>query len=177
MKARTLILIVASSVFVSSCAVLAPPRQNSITSVETQSRPARSGVELEKQPFDGLPPYSRSYLSSLAKAFAAGDMDKLLEQGEKDYEKRVRSRVSVDEYFALLYRAGSYAEPDSPYQKARSTKIDVSKITGLTFNGWSENGPVLVVRGKLRFADGSTAPCILNILWKIDPPRILGWEL
>ena len=36
---------------------------------------------------------------------------------------------------------------------------------------------MLEVRAKLRSADGSVAPCLIYVLWKLDPPRILGREL
>lgn len=177
MKPRTLLISILLASLLASCAAAPPPAQPKVaaSSKETRPRPLRPGSELGSKTFAELPTSLRSYLMELAEAFSAGDREKLIRQGEAGYEKRVRPRVDPNEYLALLYRAGAYAE-EHPLDDSRPSRLDTRKIVSLSFTGWSEKGPVIAVRGKLRLGDGQAVPCVLNVLWKLEPPKLIGWE-
>lgn len=159
-----------------SCSVV-PPAQR-----ETAKAPAlppetvrKPGAELDSAVFKQLPPGSREYLASIAEAAASGNADHLLAQGERDYSRRVRPAVDRDTYAALLYRIGDYSR-ETPIGAGGPSRADLGRASGMRFTGWEENGPVLEVRARLRFKDGTEQPCALYVLWKLSPPQILGAE-
>ena len=160
---------------ISSCALLPPSASPGPIASPSPPIEKRPGAELAGPTFRQLPPGSREYLESIADAVAAGNTAFLLTQGERDYAQRIRPAVDPGEYAALLYRVDAYSA-DSPAISEKKPRADLGRARKLSFTGWEENGPVLEVRGRLEFKDGTVQPCALFVLWKLSPPRILGRE-
>jgi hypothetical protein len=121
--------------------------------------------------FSGLPADIRDYLLNLSAAFAAHNTAYLLDQGESEYERIVKGGVDDDEYLALLYRAGAYAEDAewlSPFA------LDVSKISFIDYTAWRERGPVLEVDGIMYMDNGPPFLFSIMLLWRLGNPKILG---
>jgi hypothetical protein len=174
--------------FFISCAVMPPERATSTqrTSAPEQppatTRPAapsrtaeRPGSELDTGVFAKLPAETKTYLAAVSRAAASGDVAFLLAQGELDYARRTRVMLDADAYAAALYRIGEYSN-DSPAGGGRPTRFNLAQTASIRYTGWAERGPLFEIRGKIRFRDGSEESCTLYVLWKLDPPRILGAE-
>jgi len=172
MTARIAVSIALIAAAFASCAVMPPAASQPPPS---GARPPVPGEELRDATFRELPPGSREYLASIAEAVAAGNTPFLLAQGERGYSARIRPGVDPGSYAALLYRVGAYAG-DSPAGSETAPRVDLGGAKSLRFTGWEEEGPILAVRGRLEFKDGSAQPCALYVLWKLEPPRILGRE-
>jgi hypothetical protein len=125
----------------------------------------------ETELFGGLPDDIRTYLFRLGTAFAAHDSAFLLSQGESEYEKEVRSKVDDDEYLALLYRAGVYAE-DAEWQSPFA--LDLDRVTFIDYTSCQEYGPVLEIEGLIYMDTGRPLYCRIILLWRLVPPKILG---
>jgi hypothetical protein len=125
----------------------------------------------EAELFGGLPADIRSYLFRLGAAFSAHDSAFLLSQGESGYEKELRSRVDDDEYLALLYRAGVYAE-DAEWQSPFALNLD--RVAFIDYTSCRENGPVLEIEGLIYMDAGRPLSCRIILLWRLTPPKILG---
>ncbi|MDR2795295.1 MAG: hypothetical protein LBB47_01120 [Spirochaetaceae bacterium] len=118
-----------------------------------------------------LPYGIRAYLLKLSAAFAARDAAFLLAQGEGAYEASARSYVSDDQYLAMLYRAGRYADDadwQSPYE------LNMDKVSHIDYMTWREQGPVLNIDGKIYMNSGRPVACNIKVLWRLDQPKILG---
>jgi hypothetical protein len=127
--------------------------------------------EDERNLFGGLPADIRAYLFKLGTAFAAHDAAFLFAQGESEYEKTVRGGVGDDEYLALLYRAGVYAE-DAEWQSPFA--LDLDHVSFIDYISCEERGPVLEIDGLIYMDAGSPLSCCIILLWRLDPPKILG---
>ncbi|MDR0409896.1 MAG: hypothetical protein LBH18_05815, partial [Spirochaetaceae bacterium] len=104
-------------------------------------------------------------------AFAAHDTAFLLAQGETEYEKNVKNSADDDEYLSLLYRAGVYAE-DAEWQSPFT--LDIDRVRGIDYTSWREQGPVLEVDGIIYMDGGHPLSFSVILLWRLEPPKILG---
>jgi hypothetical protein len=121
--------------------------------------------------FEGLPAGISGYLLDIAAAFAAHDEGFLLDQGEDAYEKTVRNRVDDEQYLAMLYRTGAYADDavwNSPFT------VDIGRVIYVDYGAWKESGPVLEVDGKIQMKSGRPLVFSLKVLWRLDRPKLLG---
>lgn len=137
--------------------------------------PEKPGSELDSPAFALMPPEAKRYLADLSLAFAGADKRFLLAQAESGYERRVKPLFDETRYAALLYRIGPYAK-DAPSAGERMPALDLGAVAGIRFTTWRENGPVIEIGGKLRSRNGKEEDALIVLLWKTDPPRILGWE-
>ncbi len=178
-----------------SCAILAAaalslvacmtaPVPETVTTVPAREKPAERpqaepppppGAELDEPVFSSLDPETKNYLVRLERAFIERDAAFLLSQGERDYEGRVRPGTDDEWYLALLYRLGPYAS-DSEAMDDRPLRVGVGSIAYLRFTGMDRLGPVAGLRGVVALADGTKLPCNVYLLWRLQPPRILGRE-
>jgi hypothetical protein len=127
---------------------------------------------LDREDFRKLPPETRSYLEALSRAFAGQDREQLLSQGEENYEAAVKPYYDEGSYLAMLYRAGAYAV-DSPWDSGRRPSLDPGKTLGIEYLDWEEQGPMLVIRGRL-VTKTETLPCKIVLVWRLRAPKILG---
>ncbi|MDR2659750.1 MAG: hypothetical protein LBC27_07165 [Spirochaetaceae bacterium] len=118
-----------------------------------------------------LPDYVSEYLLGISAAFAAHDSVFLLAQGEAGYEKDVRPFVNDDEYLALLYRAGAYAE-DAEWSSPFS--VDIDNVSFIDYTDWREHGPVLEIDGIMQMKKGPPLSFSIILLWRLPQPKILG---
>jgi len=186
---ETIILLAAGLVALASfasCAAAPAPRTTEASSAAPKKKPspaahrarperALPGSELAGSAFAGLPAEARPYLKALAEAFASGDAERILSQGEPSYEARNRRRLDAGHYAALLYRVGPYSA-EGPDRSDRIPRLDAASPASLRFTGWTDRGPVAEVRGQISLRDGTATPCTIYLLWKALPPRILGRE-
>jgi hypothetical protein len=137
--------------------------------------PAAGGVPgngLDREAFRKLGPETLSCLEALSRAFAGQDREYLLSQGEENYEAAVRPYYDEGSYLAMLYRVGAYAA-ESPWDSGRRPRLEPGEIRGIEYLDWEEQGPMLVIRGRLR-TETETLPCKIVLAWRLRTPRILG---
>jgi hypothetical protein len=130
------------------------------------------GNGLNREAFRKLLPETLDYLEALSRAFAGQDREYLLSQGEENYEAAVKPYYDEDSYLAMLYRSGDYAA-DSLRDSGRRPLLDPEEIRGIEYLDWEEQGPMLVIRGRLR-AKTETLPCKIVLAWRLKAPKILG---
>ncbi len=172
-----------------SCAIL-PPAVPPSTGVATATETGKSETKapesktpperfldngLASPAFSTMDPLTLNYLERFAKAVSTGDTDFLLSQGESWYEERLRPNLDDSSYLAYLYRIGPFSK-DSPAGSGSIPRILPSEIRSVRFRAWNTNGPVLELGGTFGLADGKELPFIMDLLWKLDPPRIIGME-
>jgi hypothetical protein len=126
---------------------------------------------LDREAFRRLGPETRNCLEALSRAFASQDREYLLSQGEENYEAEVKPYYDEDSYLAMLYRAGAYAA-DSPWDSGRPL-LKPEEIRGIEYLDWEEQGPMLVIRGRLLGKAGNL-PCKIVLAWRLMAPKILG---
>jgi hypothetical protein len=130
------------------------------------------GNGLDREAFRKLPPETRNYLEALSRAFTSQDREYLLSQGEENYEAAVKPYYDEGSYLAMLYRAGAYTA-DSPGDSGRQPPLEPGKIRGIEYLDWEEQGPMLVIRGRL-VTRTETLPCKIVLAWRLMAPKILG---
>jgi hypothetical protein len=130
------------------------------------------GNGLDRAAFRELGPETRICLEALSRAFASQDREYLLSQGEENYEAAVRPYYDEGSYLALLYRAGAYAS-DSLWEKGRRPFLEPGEIRGIEYLDWEEQGPMLVIRGRLT-TKTEALPCKIVLAWRLRTPKILG---
>jgi hypothetical protein len=133
---------------------------------------SRDGDGLDKTAFRKLSPETLAYLAALSRAFSSQDREYLLAQGEADYEAAVKPYYDEGSYLAMLYRSGDYAV-DKPGESNRRPVLDPGEIRGIEYLDWEEQGPMLVIRGRLNGRTG-TLPCKIVLAWRLREPKILG---
>ncbi|MDR3356214.1 MAG: hypothetical protein LBO04_03395 [Spirochaetaceae bacterium] len=158
-----------------SCAGFAGLKNGETTpperSAEKPPAPAEGHYQEEKALFKELPSGIRAYLLKLSAAFAGHDAAFLIAQGEDGYEKAVRNSVYDDEYLAMLYRAGIYAD-DALWQSPE--ELDLDHVVYIDYTAWREQGPVLGVDGNIYMDGGRLINFSMKVLWRLDEPKILG---
>jgi hypothetical protein len=130
------------------------------------------GNGLDREAFRKLGPEARSCLEALSRAFASQDREYLLSQGEENYEAAVKPYYDEGSYLAMLYRIGTYAV-DSPWDSGRQPRLEPGEILGIEYLDWEEQGPMLVIRGRLT-TKTETLPCKIVLGWRLRTPKILG---
>jgi hypothetical protein len=121
--------------------------------------------------FKGLPAGTRFYLLQLQRAFALHDAAFLLAQGEGEYEKAVRNLVNDEQYLAMLYRAGRYAD-DAAWEAPN--KLSLDRVAYIDYTEWREQGPALEVDGKIYLDKDRPVIFSMKVLWRLNEPKILG---
>jgi hypothetical protein len=166
----------AGALFLGACvnmgeAQKTPPEEKSpVLPAAGGSGPVPNG--LEKEVFRKLGPETRSRLEALSRAFAGQDREYLLSQGEESYEAAVKPYYDEESYLAMLYRVGAYAL-DRPWDSGRRPLLEPEEIRGIEYLDWEEQGPMLVIRGRL-IAKTETLPCKIVLAWRLRTPKILG---
>jgi hypothetical protein len=140
-----------------------------------ESPPAKEEGGYSPKPPLGLPVEAGKYLRALSRAFSTADRDFLLAQGESQFEADNRGRYDEESYLALLYRVGLFSEDRASVPAEReSPRLDLAQIRRIEFSGWEEQGPVLIIGGRLVTKTGGAIPCRLVLLWRLREPKILG---
>ena len=175
-KFLTLFLLV---FFFGSCAVLSPRSKETLPAAappeqagKNPERPA-PGDGLDTPVFRNLPGEAKEYLQSLSGAFRRGDRNFLIAQGEAQYEKELRSPLDEETYLALLYRIGPYSE-GAEWKTSSPPLLNISVIAGIEYTGWTENGPMLEISGRIHLQNDDPIPCRIILVWRLPDPKILG---
>jgi hypothetical protein len=171
------IAVLAAAVLISAC-VNAPVKDGTPRLGEAAPggpKPALSitGDYLDTKGFADLPPEARTYLAAISRAFRSQDKEFLLAQGEKTFEAEVKPWYDDESYLAMLYRSGHYAV-DAPSEKSRMSRLEPAAIRDIEYIDWEERGPMIEIRGRLAYKDGSTVPCKIILVWKLTEPKVLG---
>jgi hypothetical protein len=158
-----------------ACAGIGPERTGGALPLEEYVEKPSPPVEEHRREddafFKGLPAGVRAYLLKLSAAFATHDAAFLLAQGEGEYEKTVRNRVEEEEYLAMLYRAGGYADDavwEAPYE------LNLGNVTYIDYTAWREQGPALGVDGNIYLDKGRPILFSMKVLWRLNEPKLLG---
>ena len=151
--------------------VTASPQAAKKVPIPAESLPSGDGLDAPQ--FSSLPPEARDYLTVLAEAFRRQDKEFLISQGEAQYEQDLRSLYDEETYLALLYRAGPYSE-DSEWKSAALARLEYTQVKAIEYLAWEERGPILDIKGRLYFQDGSSQPCGIMLVWRLPEPKILG---
>ena len=180
----TFVLLLASCVSSTSSEKEALPTETSSTPAAKEAvKTTASGAQpapadgLNAPSFRGLPAEARDYLKTLAKAFREKDKAFLVSQGEMQYENELRLTLEEECYLALLYRIGPYSEVShwgSPARGSDLPRLDSSKVRGIEYTAWEEQGPMLEIKGRLYMQNSSSIPCRLVLIWRLPEPKILG---
>jgi hypothetical protein len=109
----------------------------------------------------GIPDESIAYLEKIGRAFLLHDGEYLRAQGEPYYEKTVRPQVNDVHYLELLYRieGGDFMLDD---------------VTGFSYTGYDETGPVLEVSGNMRLKNAKSCKFTIVLLWRLKTQKIQG---
>jgi len=189
-KALAAILACPFVIFLAVACALLPPAAPQIPEEPTTTEPGKSPGKapdvkvipehtadngLASAAFSTMDPYALDYLERIAEAVHTGDSRFLLSQGESWYEKRLKPNLDESSYLAYLYRIGPFSK-ESPADPDSIPHVSPSDIRSVRFTSWNTLGPILEIRGTFRFVDGKALPFTMNVLWKLDPPRILGLE-
>ncbi len=161
--------------------ISAPAKSSPIAPVEKTLPPAsiptvtRPKDGLEDARFASLPPELRVYLKKLSDAVGRQDTAFLSAQGEQNWQERYRQAFDQGRYLALLYRTGPYAQeqdatgPDMPSLAPHS-------LIGLRYEGFTDRGIVIEVRGFFVDRSGTRIPFDLFVMHRLAEPKLLGWE-
>jgi hypothetical protein len=178
----------------SACATLAPPSpDNAATSPAAEAaapqasiaakpaaavpaaKPAASAKAAVPTLPAGLDLSVRRYLENLVAAVRRGDGAYLAAQAEPNYAQRLASAWDRPSYLALLYRVGPYAA-DAPDAPDKPPRIDPLDLVDLKLDGFESYGPVIELSGRFVLRSGREIPCRITLLYRLDPPRVIGFE-
>jgi hypothetical protein len=164
-----------TALLLAACAGLGPEKPEGV--LPPEEPPEKASASTEEHPrentalFKGLPSGTRSYLLKLQRAFAAHDAAFLLAQGEGEYEKAVRNLVNEEQYLAMLYRAGRYAD-DAAWEAPH--KLYLNRVAYIDYTEWREQGPALEIDGKIYMDKDRPVIFSMKVLWRLNEPKILG---
>jgi len=75
-------------------------------------------------------------------------------------------------FYTYLFAAGALAAEDAEY--ARFEPLPVARVRDMVWEDTRIEGPAAIVRGRFTLSSGKPVPFALRLLWRLDPPRILG---
>ncbi len=119
-----------------------------------------------------LPPEARDFLSELRNRIHRGDWTWAAERADPAFLRAMEGRGRDPYFYTYLFAAGSLAGEDAEY--ARFELLPVSRVRDVAWEDARIEGPAAVVQGRFVLSSGAPVPFTLRVLWRLDPPRILG---
>lgn len=136
------------------------------------SRPAVPAPDKSEGPLAALPPEARSFLTEFRARIRGGDWDWAADRADPSFLRAMEGRGRDPYFYTCLFAAGSLAG-DAP-EYGRFQLLSVSRVRDLAWEEARIEGPAAVVRGRFILSSGAPVPFELRLLWRLDPPRILG---
>lgn len=119
-----------------------------------------------------LPPKAREFLSELRIRIRGGDWGWAAERADSSFLRVMEGRGRDPYFYTYLFAAGALAGEDAEY--ARFELLPVARVRDVAWEEARIEGPAAVVRGRFILTTGAPVPFVLRLLWRLDPPRILG---
>jgi len=85
----------------------------------------------------------------------------------------MEGRARDANFYTYLFSAGVLStEISDDYRRFEA--IPLPKVRNMVWDEAHIEGPVVVVNGRFTLSQGSDFPFALRLLWRLEPPRILG---
>ncbi|NLJ46009.1 MAG: hypothetical protein GX430_05555 [Treponema sp.] len=125
-----------------------------------------------EDPIASLPTPARDFLAQLRDHVRRGDLSWAADRADPSFLRAMEGRGRDPYFYTYLFSAGSLAG-DAP-EYARFETLPVAQVRDMVWEEARIEGPAAVVRGRFILSSGSPVPFALRVLWRLDPPRILG---
>lgn len=147
----------------------APPSGDPVSGQRTAPPAAPAKPE---SPLSALPPETRMFLAELRDRVRRGDWAWAADRADPSFLRAMEGRGRDPYFYTYLFAAGALAG-DAP-EYARFELLPVSRVRDMAWEEARIEGPAAVVRGRFILSTGAPVPFALRVLWRLDPPRILG---
>ena len=101
-----------------------------------------------------------------------GDWAWAADRADSSFLRAMEGRGRDAYFYTYLFAAGFVSGEAAEY--GRFETLPVTKVRDLVWETTLIEGPVAVVRGRFLLSSGSPVPFSLRVLWRLDPPRLLG---
>lgn len=136
-------------------------------------RPAAPGPsKAATEPLAPLPQAAREFLAELRDRVRGGDWAWAADRSDPSFLRAMEGRGRDPYFYTYLFAAGSLAGEAVDY--ARFELLPAEKVRDMAWESARIEGPVAEVRGRFILSKGASVPFALRLLWRLDPPRILG---
>lgn len=125
-----------------------------------------------ENPLTALPSETRDFIAELRIRIRGGDWAWAAERADSSFLRAMEGRGRDPYFYTYLFAAGALAGEDAEY--ARFELLPVSRVRDVAWEDARIEGPAAVVRGRFILSSGAPVPFTLRVLWRLDPPRILG---
>ncbi len=127
--------------------------------------------------FAELPPEALAFAEDFRKKVELGDWKAIGASADQAF-KAAHPGTSPAEgaYLARLLSVGAQAGGAAPFdeQGPRPAAFRPAEARRAVFESAELRGPVALVYGRLERKSGEPLPFVLRVLWRLEPPRILG---
>ncbi|HSV57189.1 MAG TPA: hypothetical protein VLH39_08815 [Magnetospirillaceae bacterium] len=174
LTARTLAAVALAALalgLLASCANLKGPR-----AAHPPEPPAHASAYAPKaleEALKALPTSVRHFLAELRERVRLGDWSWAAERADAGFLRAMEGRTRDPYFFTYLFASGSLTA-DGP--NTRFELLPMGRVRDMAWEDARIEGPVAVVRGRFLLTSGPPVPFALRVLWRFDPPRILGLQ-
>lgn len=120
-----------------------------------------------------LPPEAKDFLADLRAHVRRGDWTWGADRADPSFLRAMEGRARDAYFYTCLFAAGSLSREDEA-DYGRFNPLPLAKVRDMVWEDAQVEGPVVEVRGRFIIAQDKPVPFTVRILWRLDPPRILG---
>lgn len=124
-------------------------------------------------PLSVLSPPAQAFLSELQDHIRKGDWAWSAERADPSFLRAMEGQARDAYFYTYLFSAGTLSLATSDESK-RFEIIPLAKVRSIVWDEVSVEGPVAIVNGRFLLSQGAAFPFTLRLLWRLEPPRILG---
>lgn len=155
-----------------SCAG-APEREAPLAPKPPASAPAAAAPESAAPNLASVPPEANVFLADLRSHVRRGDWAWGADRADPSFLRAMEGRARDAYFYTCLFAAGSLSREDE-VDYGRFNPLPLAKVRDMVWEDARVEGPVVEVRGRFIIAQGKPVPFTVRVLWRLDPPRILG---
>lgn len=122
-----------------------------------------------------LPSEAKTFMTELQARLRRGDWGWAAERADASFLRAMEGRGRDPYFYSYLFAAGILSR-DSAEGYERFEALPMARVRNLAWDEGRVEGPVAVVRGRFLLDKGEDFPFVLRLLWRLDPPRILGLQ-
>lgn len=123
-------------------------------------------------PLASLPAPARDFLTELRDHLRRGDFSWAAERADPSFLRAMEGRGRDSYFYTYLFSAGPLARETPEY--GRFETLPVARVRDMVWEEARIEGPAVIVLGRFILSSGAPVPFALRLLWRLDPPRILG---
>jgi len=127
----------------------------------------------ESSPLASLPPAARDFLLELQDRVHAGDWAWAADHADSSFLRALEGQARDAYFYTYLFSAGTLSVETADESK-RFESVPLAKVRNLAWDEAGLDGPVAIVKGRFLLSQGPAVPFTLRLLWRLEPPRILG---